>query len=240
MSTTTDLEHPRLDDDGLLAIEAHPLALRWMHWINFPVIAVMVWSGLRIYWAYDEHVLAIGGHELFAFFPDAFNEALGLERRLARGIAFHLTFGWFFVLNGIAYVAYLAWSGSWRRIVPDRYDVADAGRVVAHDLHLRRAQPVQGTYNAAQKLAYSTVVVMGAVLVLSGFAIYRPASLTPLTVALGGYETARLIHFWTTILMSLFFVVHVVQVARSGFGNLWSMVSGFEYRALDDDEELGR
>ena len=28
----------------------HPLAIRWMHWINFPVLFVMIWSGLLIYW----------------------------------------------------------------------------------------------------------------------------------------------------------------------------------------------
>ena len=28
----------------------HPLAIRWMHWINFPVLFTMIWSGLLIYW----------------------------------------------------------------------------------------------------------------------------------------------------------------------------------------------
>ena len=28
----------------------HPLAIRWMHWINFPVLFTMMWSGLLIYW----------------------------------------------------------------------------------------------------------------------------------------------------------------------------------------------
>ena len=31
--------------------EKHPLAIRWMHWINFPLLFIMIWSGLLIYWA---------------------------------------------------------------------------------------------------------------------------------------------------------------------------------------------
>ncbi len=31
----------------------HPLAIRWFHWINFPVLMIMIWSGLLIYWAND-------------------------------------------------------------------------------------------------------------------------------------------------------------------------------------------
>ena len=39
---------------------------------------------------------------------------LDLERRLARGMAFHFAFGWLFVINGAIYAAYLALSGEWR------------------------------------------------------------------------------------------------------------------------------
>ena len=34
----------------LQLVEMHPRAIRWMHWINFPVLSVMIWSGLLIYW----------------------------------------------------------------------------------------------------------------------------------------------------------------------------------------------
>ncbi len=33
-------------------VRKHPLAIRWFHWINFPLLAVMIWSGTLIYWAY--------------------------------------------------------------------------------------------------------------------------------------------------------------------------------------------
>ncbi|MEZ5423146.1 MAG: hypothetical protein R2682_08645 [Pyrinomonadaceae bacterium] len=31
--------------------EKHRAPIRWMHWINFPLLAMMTWSGLLIYWA---------------------------------------------------------------------------------------------------------------------------------------------------------------------------------------------
>lgn len=33
-------------------VRKHPLAIRWFHWLNFPLLALMIWSGTLIYWAY--------------------------------------------------------------------------------------------------------------------------------------------------------------------------------------------
>ncbi len=237
MSTTAAEGSTMVDDEavGMVAArEVHPRAIRWMHWINFPVLLVMVWSGLRIYWANDVYAAGIGGWQWFAFFPEGFYEALGLERRLARGIAFHLSFGWILVVNGVAYLTYLVVRREWRHIVPDRADLRDALRVVAHEVRLATGEaPPHGRYNAAQKIAYTTVLAMGVLIVATGFAIYKPTQLSWLTGLFGGYETARLIHFWTTIGLSLFFAVHLVQVVRAGWANFASMVTGFDYRPVD-------
>ena len=34
-------------------VRKHSLPTRLFHWINVPVLAVMIWSGLLIFWAYD-------------------------------------------------------------------------------------------------------------------------------------------------------------------------------------------
>ena len=36
--------------DELRLVKKHPRAIRWMHWVNFPVLFIMIWSGLLIYW----------------------------------------------------------------------------------------------------------------------------------------------------------------------------------------------
>jgi len=71
------------------------------------------------------------------------------------------------------------------------------------------------------------VLVMALIIVVSGFAIYKPTQLYPLPLLFGGYQGARLVHFWMTIGLSLFFLVHVLQVVRSGWGNFRSMVTGY-------------
>jgi thiosulfate reductase cytochrome b subunit len=209
----------------------HLRAVRWFHWINFPLLALMIWSGLLIYWAYAPY--RVGS---FHFFPNWFVSALGIDHRLAEGMALHFTLMWLFVLNGIAYVLYTLISGEWRYLVPRSVSVvADAWRVLLHDLYLRKGQrPPQEKYNAAQQLAYSGIVVMGAGSVLTGLAIYKPAQLAWLTALCGGYAAARLIHFALTIGYVLFFLVHVAQVAVAGWNNLRGMITGYE---LADDKQ---
>lgn len=48
--------------------EKHPLAMRWTHWVNFPILLVMIWSGMLIYWANDAIKLRYLGIPLFISF----------------------------------------------------------------------------------------------------------------------------------------------------------------------------
>lgn len=206
----------------------HPLAVRWFHWINFPLLFVMIWSGLLIYWANAVYRVGFGGFTLFSLFPQGFFEALGLKFRLAEGMAYHFFFMWLFAINGLLYVLYTIISGEWRHIAPDRRSLRDAIQVALYDLHLTKHKPPQGRYNGAQKISYTGVVLMGAGSLLTGLAIYKPAQFNWLTALLGGYEWARWEHFWLTIGYVLFFVVHVWQVALAGWGNFRSMVAGYD------------
>ncbi len=200
-----------------------------MHWINFPLLVIMIYSGLRIYRAEQVYAFGLFGWEWFKFFPAGFNDTLELNRRLARGLAFHLNFAWLFTLNGAAYAIYLWRTGEWRGLVPSRRHLGDVVLVVLHDLHLRKeAPPARGTYNEAQRLTYSLVIGLGALAILSGFAIFKPTQLGWLTWALGGYTSARVIHFTVTVLFSLFFVVHVLQVIRAGPRKFMGMINGYE------------
>jgi thiosulfate reductase cytochrome b subunit len=220
----------------------HPRAIRWLHWINFPLLFVMIWSGLRIYWAEDVYAFGIGSWQWFAFFPEAIYENLDLERRLARGMAFHFAFGWLFVINGVIYSIYLAASGEWRTILPDRKTPKEAKDVVLHDLHLNKEAPPQGIYNAAQRMSYTIVLIMAAIIVVTGFAIYKPTQLHPLPLLFGGYQGARVIHFAMTIGLLLFFLVHVIQVIRAGWNNFRAMVTGYEveYPEAIADGDVGQ
>jgi thiosulfate reductase cytochrome b subunit len=205
----------------------HPRAIRWMHWINVPVLAIMIWSGLLIYWAND--VYSIGwGFVSFHFFPGRFYEVLHLQFRLAEGMAWHFTFMWFFALNGLAYVLYTFFSGEWRHLLPNRHTPREAWHVVLHDLRLRKTPLPRGKFNGAQRIAYTAVILMGAGSLVTGLAIYRPTQVAWLTNLLGGYSWARGEHFALTVGYVLFFVVHIAQVIRAGWNNFRAMVTGAE------------
>lgn len=202
----------------------HLPAIRWFHWINFPLLLLMIWSGVLIYWAYD--VYSVGP---FHFFPQQVYSTLHIDHRLADGMAMHFFFMWLFVINGILYVAYTLFSGEWRFLVPRSPTVfRDALYVTLYDLRLRKELPPQEKYNAAQQVAYTGIVVMGVLSVITGFAIYKPAQLAWLTTLCGGYQTARLIHFCLTIGYLGFFVIHVGQVILAGWNNFRAMVIGWE------------
>ena len=218
------------------AIKKHPLAIRWFHWINFPILAVMVWSGMLIYWANDVYRIGWGDKTILRFFPDGFYKALNIPFRLAEGMSFHFVFMWLFAINGFIYVLYLLFSGEWIYIFPDRKSIKESVIVILHDLHLTKKVPQQKKYNAAQRIAYTVVIIMGLGSVLTGLSIYKPIQFQTLTSMLGGYEWARIEHFTLTILFSLFFLVHIIQVILAGWNNFQSMVTGLFL--IKNDKEI--
>jgi len=221
--------------------EKHPLAIRWFHWVNFPVLFIMIWSGLMILWA--NNVFQIGGRHVISQesldFPLAWYDKLighkpaaddhyTLGARLAEGMSWHFLVMWIFTINGALYVLYLAFSGAWRDLLPKPGSIRHALLTVLHDLHLRKEAPPADGYNGAQRFAYTGVIIMGFGSLISGLAIYKPMQLSGLAQFLGGYSAARFEHFWLMIGFCAFFLVHVVQVAKTGWNNFRSMITGKE------------
>jgi len=206
----------------------HSLLMRWTHWVNFPILGIMIWSGLLIYWANDVYTITIFGHTFVRFFPQWFYDTLHIPQRLSEGMAFHFLFMWFFALNGLCYVLYTLITGDWRQLWPNRYSLKEAWQVLLHGLRIRKTAPPQGKYNAAQRIAYSAIILMGAGSVFTGLAIYKPVQFYWLVWLMGGYHLARIWHFMLTIGYVLFFMVHVVQVVLAGWNNFRSAVAGFE------------
>jgi thiosulfate reductase cytochrome b subunit len=236
---------------GTIRLERkHPLAIRWMHWVNFPVLFTMIWSGILIYWNDSDNAyrhphaiyrVGIGKLTLLRLFPEWVYRQMNVPYHVTEGLGYHFFFMWIFALNGIAYVLFLALSGEWRFLVPERRSLRDAIQVTLVDLHLRKGLPEQTKYNGAQRIAYTSVILMGAGMLVTGLAIYKPTQLHWLTSLLGGYEMARWLHFWITMSFLAFFMVHVGQVVLAGWNNFRAMVSGREIQSTDDPSiELAR
>jgi thiosulfate reductase cytochrome b subunit len=216
----------------------HPLAIRWMHWINFPVLATMIWSGLLIYWndsippsgthEHSVYRIGIGSWTLIRLFPKWFWDSWNAAYRPHVGLGYHFFFMWFFMLNGLAYVLYTGISGEWRYLLPTRNSFKEAMQVTLHDLGLSKAPLPLRKFNGAQQIAYTSVILMGLGSLITGLAIYKPSQAHLVTLSLGGYKMARWLHFWLTMGYCVFFVIHISQVARAGWNNFRAMVSGYE------------
>jgi thiosulfate reductase cytochrome b subunit len=209
----------------------HPLAIRWFHWINFPLLAVMIWSGLLIYWANSVYRVGFGKHTLLKMTvaQPVYNK-LHVSFRLAEGMSLHFFFMWFFAINGVLYVLYTIFSGEWRHLVPNRRSFIEAIHVTLHDLHLRKEAPPPRKFNGAQQIAYTGIILMGLGSLLTGLAIYKPVQFAWLAAMFGGYQMARFFHFWITVGYVVFFVVHVAQVIKAGWNNFRAMIIGYEVR----------
>jgi len=206
----------------------HSLALRWFHWINFPVLALMIWSGTLIYWAYDPYAIKIVNFTLFKFYPESFYKSLGIPFRLAEGMSWHFALMWIFTINGILYFLYTMISGEWKLLIPNKHSFKEAWNVVLHDIGFRKDTLPLRKFNGAQQIAYTTVILMGFGSLISGLAIYKPIQFSWLSWLLGGYKNARIIHFGLTIGYVFFFMIHIAQVIRAGWNNFRAMVAGFE------------
>jgi thiosulfate reductase cytochrome b subunit len=189
----------------------HPLWLRVTHWINAVAVIVMIGSGWEIYNASP-------------LFPFAFPQSITLGGWLAGALLWHFAAMWLFVVNGLVYVVLGMVTGRFRRkLLP-----LTAGEVVADTkLALRGAfaHDDLAAYNALQKLFYLGILVVGAVVVLSGLAMWKPVQLWWLAALFGGYEAARLFHFFAMAAIVGFTVIHVVMafvVPRS----LRAMITG--------------
>ena len=206
-------------------IEKHSLAIRWFHWVNFPVIMLMIWSGILIYWA----------NPMYFPLPSEVSTFLHIDHQLATGMGWHFFLMWFFTINGILYFSFLLISGEWRWIIPDKKSFSEASQVLLHDLKISKNKPVvRGKFNGAQRIVYSAVIVMGLGSLLTGIAIYKPVQVGWFTQLLGGYEAARLEHFILMILFILFFIIHVLQVMRAGWNNFRAMIAGYEIQKSEE------
>ena len=182
------------------AAPVQPAWVRVTHWLNALAAIVMMLSGWRIY---DASPLFKG----FMFPP-----GITLGGWLAGALQWHFAGMWLLVLNGIVYLALnlatgrfarkffpLAPRAIWRDFVS-----ALTGRLSHADLSV---------YNAVQKMAYLLVIVDLIVLVLSGLAIWKSVQFPHLRALMGGYDSARVVHFVAMGGLAAFLFVHVVMVA---------------------------
>jgi thiosulfate reductase cytochrome b subunit len=128
----------------------------------------------------------------------------------------HFQTAWLAVLTGLLYASWGVLSGHFRRnLWPRPADLSWRAFAGALTNHLEFS-----SYNALQRLTYLSVIfVLFPLVIWTGLAMSPAiASVFPALVSvLGGQQSARTIHFFVSVLLLLFVVVHVVMICRAGF-----------------------
>src|SRR5919197_1784306 len=210
------------------SLKRHHWIVRLTHWLTFVVLVGMIMSGLQIYGAYAR----FGDQGGPTYIPNPF-EGQGFPRPmrlggwLAGGLNWHFALMWPLIFGGLLYLSYLAASGEWRSLLFRPRDVRGAIEMQKYYLRIRKDHPPQGKHNPLQKLAYTAIIFLGILSVLTGFAIYKPTQLAWLTALFGGFQAARYWHFWIVWIFVGFTITNVILVFVEDPASLRAMITGW-------------
>lgn len=177
----------------------HPLWLRLCHWLNAIAVVTLIMSGWRIYNAAP-------------FFPFSIPSGLTIGGWLGGALQWHFAAMWLLAINGLFYLGINLLSGRLRRqFFPISLPALLSDLLAALRGRLSHADPRH--YNTVQRVAYLFVMLDIVALVLSGLVLWKSVQFPLLRELMGGYESARRVHFFAMSALVAFIVVHLVMVA---------------------------
>jgi thiosulfate reductase cytochrome b subunit len=129
---------------------------------------------------------------------------------LEGALLWHFAAMWVLAANGVIYLAYGLVSGRFRRkflplsmaALASDLRAAFRGRLSHADL---------SRYNAVQRFSYVGVLVLLALTILSGIAIWKPVQFDTLSTLFGGFQGSRLVHFFPMVGIVAFLLVHIAM-----------------------------
>jgi thiosulfate reductase cytochrome b subunit len=225
-------------------ISRHSALVRVTHWITTLCFLALLVSGVeivishpRFYWGETGNVLTTPLFQLpipssRALVPTGYGYVLPDQNGWSRYL--HFQAAWVAVLTGLLYAIYGLFTGHFRKnVLPGKADLSWRRFSIAVANHLRFERPSEAeawSYNVLQRLTYLFVIfVLFPLAIWTGLAM-SPAfvSAVPATVTLlGGQQSARTIHFFVSLALLLFLLVHVVMVCLAGFRiRMRAMITG--------------
>ena len=222
----------------------HSAVVRVTHWITTLCFLALLVSGVeilishpRFYWGETGNVLT---PPLFKLpipasrptVPTGYGYVLPDQNGWSRYL--HFQAAWLAVLTGLLYLVFGLLRGHFRRnLLPARADLSwqSLAAAIAKRLSFRSASEADAwSYNVLQRLTYLLVIfVLFPLVIWTGMAMSPAiASAFPAAVTvLGGQQSARTIHFFVSVFLLVFLLVHVVMVSLAGFRNrMRAMITG--------------
>jgi thiosulfate reductase cytochrome b subunit len=222
----------------------HSTLVRVTHWITTLCFFALLISGFeivishpRFYWGETGNVLTTPLFQLPIpasrnLVQTGYGYVLPDQNGWSRYL--HFQAAWVAVFTGLLYVISMLFTGHLRKdLLPDKADRSWRSFSTTIASHLRFARPSEEeawSYNLLQRLSYLLVVfVLFPLVIWSGLAMSLAfVSAFPLTVTLlGGEQSARTIHFFVSLFLLLFVLVHVVMIFLAGFrSRMRAMITG--------------
>jgi thiosulfate reductase cytochrome b subunit len=231
----------------------HSALVRVTHWITTLCFLALLVSGVeivishpRFYWGETGNVLTTPLFKLpipssRAMVPSGYGYVLPDQNGWSRYL--HFQAAWLAVLTGLLYIISILFTGHLRKnLLPRGADLSLRAFSTSIADHLRFKRPSAAeawSYNVLQRLTYLFVIfVLFPLVIWTGLAM-SPAfvSAFPLTVtSLGGQQSARTIHFFVSLALVVFLLVHVIMIFLAGFWTrMRAMITG---RAANRPTEL--
>jgi thiosulfate reductase cytochrome b subunit len=171
------------------------------HWVNIISLLLMITSGLQIYNANPVFGGRAGWH-----FPPLFL----LGGWLAGGRHWHFAAMWLFALNLLWYGLYVVITRRWKHRFLGSNDI----------------KALQKTHNpkriayAWHRLAYTAIIPVLLLAVISGLGMYKPAQLHWIVDFLGSWQALRIVHFMSVPTLIIFAITHSLLGLKVGGSRL--------------------
>jgi thiosulfate reductase cytochrome b subunit len=222
----------------------HSALVRATHWITALCFLALLFTGIeilishpRFYWGETGNVLTRPLFQLpipssRALVPTGYSYVLPDQNGWSR--ALHFQTAWLLLGTGLLYAIAGFMSGHLRNnLLPEKgsFNWREVSATIARHLRFERPSEAEAwSYNLLQRLTYVFVIfVLFPLVIWTGLAISPAfASAVPWSVTvLGGTQSARTLHFFVTLALVLFLLVHVMMVVYAGFGKrMRAMITG--------------
>ncbi|MBD2093773.1 cytochrome b/b6 domain-containing protein [Trichocoleus sp. FACHB-591] len=171
------------------------------HWINLISLFLMLTSGLQIYNANP----VFGGRAGWQIPP-----IFALGGWLAGGRHWHFAAMWLFSLNLLWYGLYVLVSRRWRHRFVGKNDL----KALQHSQNQKRR------IYAWHRIAYTVIVPILLLAVLTGIGMYKPAQFPWIVDMFGDWQALRIVHFSSVPIVVLFAIAHSWLGLKAGGSRL--------------------
>jgi thiosulfate reductase cytochrome b subunit len=222
----------------------HSALVRVTHWITTLCFLALLVTGIEILISHPRFYWGETGNDLT---PVLFKLPIPASRNLVpTGYGYvlpdqngwsrylHFQAAWVAIFTGLLYFVCSLLNGHLRKdLLPDGPDLSwrTFSKSIASHLRFERPSAAEAwSYNVLQRLAYLFVIfILFPLVIWTGLAM-SPAfvSAFPATVnVLGGQQSARTLHFFVSLALVFFLLVHVAMVWLAGFwSRMRAMITG--------------